>query len=230
MANGRIDRTNGGFNAYANSSVTYLDAVDPATGTANYVRLGIIVAQRNGWASRKNTWNDKYASWSNPALRTGSIIKQKNNARRDFIIFVQPLLNIIAANPAITEDDYAAFNIKKRDTKPTARPQILTEPYPKLKPMGGGKVKVVVRVEDDESRPSMQPDANSIQVKYTIGTTPPANEEEAEIARSYKRATRIFSLGQANAGQWMYAFFRWQNETDESKSGPWSTIVETVIA
>ena len=230
MANGRISRVDGPFNSYANTTVVYLDEVDAGTGVANYVRLGLTVGERNQWAALKNTWNAAYALWGNVATRTKPVTANKNNAKQAFIDVVQPLVNFIAGRLDLLEEDFAAFNIKKRDTEPTARPAITTTPFPMLSPIGGGKVRVTVRRDEDEDRASMQPDADSILMRDTIGTTPPASEEEAELQMSYKRAIRIFALGQANAGLRMYAFFRWQNETDETKSGPWSTVVQTVIA
>ncbi len=226
----RIARTNSPFNDYANSTLAYMDAVDPATGTANYVRLGLTVAQRNAWAAKRNDWNAIYALYVNVATRTAPVTATKQDAMDAFIITVQPLLDIIAASPAIINEDYSAFNIKKRDTEPSPKPAMTTAPFPKVLPIGGGKVRVTVRVLHDSTRASMHPDADAIEMKYSIGSVPPASEEEALNSRSYKRAIRIFSLGQAQAGQRMYAFFRWSNETDEEKSSQWSTMVQTVIA
>jgi len=225
----RIARTNSEFNDYANSSLAYMDALDPA-GIANYVRLGITVAQRNAWAAKRNDWNAIYALYVNRATRTGPVIEDKDKAMKAFIVLVQPLLNIIAASPAITSNDYAAFNIKERDTEPTPKPAITTAPFAKVLPIGGGKVKVRVRVLGNSTRASMHPDADAIEMRYTIGNVPPTSQEEAEETRSYKKALRTFGFGQAQAGKRLYAFYRWLNETDEAKSGPWSTMVQTVIA
>lgn len=225
----RISRSNSPFNDYSNSTVTYLDVQD-INNIPNYERLGLTVPQRDEWVAKGDAWNLIYPTYVNVATRTVPVTANKQAAMDDFIVTVQPLLDIIAASPAIIEDDYAAFNIKKRDTEPTPRPAITTVPYPEVLPLGGGKVRVTVRVQSDSTRASMHPDADSIEVKYTIGTEPPASEEEAVVARNYRKSIRVFSLGQANATLRMYAFFRWSNETDESKSGPWSTMVQTVIA
>src|SRR3990172_7374017 len=132
----RINRADGAFNAYINSTATYLAAV--TGGTTNYARLGVTDAEYNLWIAYRNSWNTEYALWSNLASRTVAVTASKNEAKQTFIDFAQPVLNKIAASVNITNADYAAFNIKNRDTVPTPRPAIATFPYPELVPLGGG--------------------------------------------------------------------------------------------
>ena len=99
-----------------------------------------------------------------------------------------------------------------------------------MQPMGGGKVKITVRMQNDASRASMHPDADSIEMAYHIGTNPPASPTTGTNLKVYNGAIHTFSAGTENTTKRLFAYFRWKNNSDSSKSGPWSNLVQVVIA
>ena len=97
--------------------------------TASFVRLGIPGDVYVSWVNWDNRWAAKYAQYANEDTRTTTITHEKNNLKEDFTAFMQPVLNIIAASPNITEGDRTVFHIKKRDANPTPRETITTAPF-----------------------------------------------------------------------------------------------------
>ena len=226
----RISRADGPFNTYANSSVTYLDATDPITGIPNYVRLGLTVGQRNGWAGRKNTWNNKYALWADLNTRTLPVTAEKNNAKQDFIDFVQPLLNFIAGRTELLEADFAAFNIKKRDTRPTPRGPITTVPDVALSPLEGAKIRQRLRFDTDRDRASMHPLADGWERAVKIGGSPPANPNQCPIRETGTGALSTVNAGMENDRKSYYAFYRWVNITNPVNNSGWSPMEVVTIS
>ena len=95
----------------------------------------------------------------------------------------------------------------------------------------GGIILVTCRVESDSTRASMNPDADFIQMKYIIGdedAPPPTTAEDCPSTFTSKSAIFRFDAAASMPGQRMHAFLRWQNDTELSKSGPYSQR-ETII-
>ena len=221
------------FNAYIINTTAYMLLPDAAFTTI-WQRLAITTAEKNQWVAFRNEWKDDlYPLYSNKEeSRTTAITIKVNKLIEDFTVFSRPILNRISGGVETTIDDLLVFNIKSgplRKTTTTAKAKITTQPYPLMKALGGMEIKIVVRVEDDASRASMHPDADSIEMLYVVGFSPPASIADTTHQRVYKGAIHIIALAAADKNKNLYAFFRWKNETDDSKSSPWSNIVEVVI-
>ena len=175
------------------------------------------------------TWLDVFPKSQTRATRTGTVIDDKNDLRDQIEDLLRAVYDDIPKS-ALTNDDRNTLNLKKRDSEPSKRPQITTTPYARMFPVKGGKIKITVRVAGDSTRSSMHPDADSIEMRFSIGTTAPVSVKDTTDKKVYKGSVRTFGFGQENATKRLYGFFRWKNETDEAKSGPWSELVQTVIA
>ncbi|MBK5284038.1 MAG: hypothetical protein JJE25_01425 [Bacteroidia bacterium] len=133
------------------------------------------------------------------------------------------------ASKNLTLADRNTLNLKERDTVPTARPAITTEPTVKAKPKAGANVLLECRVESDSSRTSRHPDADGEEVRYIIGTTAPANPAACTNSLVRKKARISIELDIADAGKKFYGFVRWVNLSEPSKNGPWSALVTVTI-
>ena len=104
MPSPRISRITSIFNTYVADTTVYLDVVAPGPGgQANYVRLGLTVAQRDEWVARHDEWVAFYPTYSNLITRTIPVTAEKQNKMTEFINFAQPILNQIAASPEIVQ-------------------------------------------------------------------------------------------------------------------------------
>ena len=88
-----------------------------------------------------------------------------------------------------------------------------------------------VRISRPEhtGRASIHPDADSIEMAYSIGVQP-LSPEEAQKTAIFTRAIHTFTFSIGDAGKKLSAFFRYRNDSSEEKSGPWSALVQGVIA
>ena len=209
------------FNEYVNRVFPYLDV--------NRTRLHVSDPNFDALTVLMERWTSIYPQTQDPNLRTRTFIDDKDEVRKLLETLLRTIYGDIPRS-ALTAADRETLNLPAPDRQPTARGAIGTAPYPQLLPMGGGKVRIELRVQHDRSRASMHPLAHSIEMAYTVGTTPPASPLSAAVHTDYKKAIRTFDLGADNPGKKLFAFFRWKNETDEGKSSPWSTLVQTVIA
>ena len=115
------------------------------------------------------------------------------------------------------------------DTEPTDRIAIETRPTVKAEMKGGALLKMEFRVEADSTRPSMHEDADVVELKYRIGGTEPISPAQTDNTDTFSKARHSKQLDVADAGQWFYGFARWKNNTDDSKSGPWSVLIKIMI-
>jgi len=120
-----------------------------------------------------------------------------------------------------------------RDLEPTPRGKIDVIPYVNLKAIGGGEVQVRCRTERDQTRASMHPLADAVKVRYTlmpVGEVPPEGQQTAKKSQVSRKARFTISLGDEQAGQRFYGFFRWVNLSNPANSGPWSPVQTVIVA
>lgn len=243
MARSRIPEKIADFNSYINFTDVYLLAIFSGIIT-NRERLGLSAAIGTAWSAKRNTWNILYPLYANPDTRTKTLTAQVKNTMADFREFANPVLNLIAASPEGTEADENVFNLvllANRDVSPTPRGAIQDVPIVSLKPMGGGRMQIKVRTNEDASHASMHPWADALEVRYLIGIndppegspTPPAegipNANNAPFYFVSKKALFYIELGVNYSTKHMFAFVRWANTSNPAHSGPWTIVHIAVI-
>jgi len=129
-------------------------------------------------------------------------------------------------NSSVLDEDRRRMLLTVRDTEPTPRGKITTIPYVLVKSVGGGTIEVRVRVEKDQTKASMHPLADAVEVKYLLvpaGEMPPEDPDTCPKQQTSKKARFTIPCGVKNAGQSFYGFFRWVNLTTPANSSDWTT-------
>ena len=130
----------------------------------------------------------------------------------------------------LTNDDRTTLLIPKRDTKPSERPAMTDRPNLKIIVKGCASFIIENRVDKDQTRPSMHPEADFIELAYVIQETPPANVSETNKVKVLSKARETITLDPATAGQRFHCYSRWVNKTDDSKSSPYTRLHSAVIS
>jgi len=139
----------------------------------------------------------------------------------------------VVNNSLIPVADKVILVGKERDTEPTPRGKITTDPVIGLKPTSGGDIEVAVRVDKDQTRSSMHTLADAVECRYTlmpVGEVPPDDPEALGKTQTSKKARFIIHCGAKNVGNRLHGFFRWVNLTRPDNNGPWSDVQTVVIA
>jgi hypothetical protein len=239
----RIPEKISDFNSYINNSDDWLKAIFLLLVT-NRERLTLTAQNGTDWSNFRVDWRDNvYPLLSNPATVNGTIRAQARTLRKNFKTFANPLLDIIAACPAAIAQDEKEFNLvlkANRDKSPTAKGKIATYPMVSIKGIGGGQMKVRVRIDEDASRASMHEKADLIELRYMVGfpdnaasSTDTPDVPTAEDAPNHvvsKKANFYIYLGVAAAGKHVLAFVRWVNTSNPENSGPWTPLIIAVIS
>ena len=138
----------------------------------------------------------------------------------------------IDGNTSIPVQDKLILGGREKDTEPTPRGKIPTDPIIGFNLPGGGDIEVDCKVESDSTRSSMHPLADGIECKYIFvpkGELPPEGPENCRLTQVSKKARFIISCGVKNAGETFYGFFRWTNLSVPANSGPWTTKAQGVV-
>ena len=134
----------------------------------------------------------------------------------------------LIANPTISNSVLEGLGFNRRTNDPSPRPQIEAEVFAKMEPQAGSKMLFICRTDTDSSRASLAKDADSVEVRYAIGTQP-ANYNACPFKEISTKARFTLELNPDDAGKRIYAFVRWRNSSDISKSGPFTDMLTTVI-
>lgn len=239
----RISKQPAVFNAYINNGDDYLALGTPTNGS----RLGLSAGQIADWHTKREYWHDTlYPKYSSDTDRTMAIVEETHNFIRDFRLFANPLLDIMAASEAATEADEAKFNFVKRVNRkqPTRKTVAIAEEcLATLKVLGGGMVQNFCRTDHDTQRPSLAEDSNAVEVSYTLvdmtasgGGNPQPNPNpggsndmppaasQGMVSKIFTTAKFVLECGNENSGMTLVIYHRWINTHYPKLAGPWSTV------
>lgn len=220
----RVPTANALFNAYINNTAAYLEADSDGGPQKNWERLGITATNMSDWKEHRNYWAETlYLKYSNVNTRTKTVTQEVQGFKKDFAQFAQPLLNIMAASPNVTDDDGGVLNFVINRKKPTHTHTPITEGcFGKYTDLGGGEMKATYSSATDSKRPSLLKGANCIQIAYKVGDTAPANVNDGTKTDIVPRATYVLDLGSDNIGKKLFIYQRWYNSKYPELAGPWS--------
>lgn len=217
------------FNTFVNRVIPYM--ADPA----NQDRLGVSDDNRDlmnaqlGAPSTAGTWMNLWNLTSSETTATKPLRKSRDDLIKVMSTTIRAVYDDIVESE-LTNDDRTTLLIPKRDTKPSDRPAITDRPNLKLIVKGGASFIVENRVEEDETRPSMHPHADFIELAYIIQQEPPANVSETNKVKILSKAKEVLTLDPADGGNKIHCYSRWVNKTDDAKSSPYTRLHTAVIS
>jgi len=200
----------------------------------NAVAWGVPAPAVTALTARRTAYEPLYHTAQNKTTRNSADVlahrQMRNLYEKEIRIFVKAYLMF---NPLVPDKERRRMSLTVRDLEPTPRGKITTDPIIGLKPTSGGDLEVVCRVDKDQTRPSMHPLADAVKVRYTlmpVGEVPPEGQQTAKKSQVSRKARFTISLGDEQAGQRFYGFFRWVNLSNPANSGPWSPVQTVIVA
>jgi hypothetical protein len=213
------------FNAQAN----YVDTV-----VANKVAWGIPNSAVNPLVARRAEYEPLYYKCQDKNTRTRTDVVAHRRCRKVYENELRTFHNErIGPSTSIPVEEKLKLGGREKDIEPTPRGKIAVIPYVNLKAIGGGDVEVRCRTEKDQTRCSKLRLADGIECRYILvpkGEMPPEGQKDARKSVVSRKARFTISLGDEQAGERFYGFFRWVNLTTSANSGPWSPALTVVIA
>jgi hypothetical protein len=217
--------------------------------TANEIPWSIDHAKVLELNGKRTAYDTVYDTAHKPATRNTGTVAAHRTGRDTHESYMRGFVKTyLINNGAITAEQRKNLKIGTGVVVRSKRPKIEVAPNVNLKALGPLEVLVECRKPEDESRPSMHPDADLIEFRSKIcsvgpggngggvpvpipgDNNPPANYSQApDVSTSTKaRFTHIIDDPEAS-GLWLYMFARYKNTTDVSKSGPWSQVAHVRI-
>ena len=226
---GQIPTVLAEFNTFVNRIIPFM------ANPANQNRLGVsndnknLMEEQLGDSTTGGSWIYLWALTSSETTATKPLRKSRDDLIKVMSALIRRVYDDIPES-ALTENDRTTLLIPKRDTTPSERPAMTDRPNLKLIVQGGASFIVENRVDKDETRPSMHPDADFIELAYIIQPNPPANVSETNKVKVLSKAREVLTLDPATAGQKIHCYSRWVNKTDDAKSSPYTRIHTAVIS
>jgi hypothetical protein len=201
---------------------------------ANATAWGIPPAEVTALTDRQTEFEPLYTTAQNKTTRNRADVLAFRQSRKIYEKEIRALAkSYLMFNHLVTDEDRMDMGLTIRDTEPSPHPAITDVPIIGLKGLGGGDIEVRCRVETDQTRPSMHPDANVVDYRYIMvesGDVPPADPEDCPKADSQPKAKFVLRAGAKNSGKRFYGFFRWLNNRRPRQEGPWSNPISVVIS
>lgn len=194
---------------------------------ANKVAWGIPDSAIDPLLDLQSEFEPLYHKIQDKRTRTGADVRAHRRVRDLYKKEIRTFANeYLMFNSSVMDEDSRRMLLTVRDTEPTLKGKIAAIPYVLVKSVGGGTIEVRVRVEKDQTKSSMHPLADAVEVKYIFvpaGEMPPEDPETCPKHQNSKKARFTIPCGVKNAGQSFYGFFRWVNLTTSANSGDWTT-------
>jgi hypothetical protein len=197
----------------------------------NATEWNISTAKVTALTDAQGVYLPLYEKVANPATKTKGAVKAQEDGRKEYEKFIRAFVkeNLIN-NSAITAEQKINMGLNPGNSSHSARPKITTAPFVLLSSLGNLQIKLTFRTEDDESRPSIQPDSDGVEMRVLIASEPPKNSSELKDVLFSTKARFTHILNDPTfAGQTLYVVARWKNNSDPAKSGPWSGIASVLI-
>ncbi|MCF8258939.1 MAG: hypothetical protein K9J06_15395 [Flavobacteriales bacterium] len=233
----RIPQALAEFETYLNNTVKWLFEGTPPNGE----RLGLSEEQMMHWRSYAQHWKMLYHQSVDDSKSTPVIRKDRDIAWKKFVKFAQPVVNLIAASPALTVRDRSTFHIDPPPKRGRRRGRMRDVPMVGMRNGDGASLRIVCKLMDG-GRPRMHPLADLIEMRYVLQTPTgikdgalqwpalPKSPNECPLVVLSSHAKFLVEVGMKNSGKLLCAYFRYINASDRDKNGPWSTLQVIVVS
>ena len=229
MSTERISRSPNSFNNYITNTDAYNTAGTPNNGT----RLGLSSTNISDWHAKHTSWAVLYTKYIDPTQRTTSVNADIHLAIKNFRLFANPLLDVIAASPALTNADADMYNVVMGHAAPThPTTPIADNVVLNILPKGGGLLQVSAHPDSSASGRAHKPEgANAVELAFAYGNTPPTGSPDDEnIMKEISTKAQFVHHAESHVGEKMYCWARWVNISYPNFNGPWCSMITVVVA
>ncbi|MDR0370381.1 MAG: hypothetical protein LBH80_00785 [Prevotellaceae bacterium] len=172
-------------------------------------------------------WNEAYAAAENPATRTKGAVKEKNDARKAYVMELRKVIKMyITYNSTINDREREDMGLPVHKKKCTPTPAITSRPkigvhFPQIQ-----QHRLMVRdsVLNSRGRPFH---VAGFEVWRKVGEPSPATETDWQLVVQAPRSPFLLTYGEAESGLRVYYRVRWVSK--RGLPGPWSAIVSAII-
>lgn len=197
--------------------------------SANASAWVIPLAEVGELAVASGKYNNHYKNISNKGERTMVQVAAHDAERKKFEKQLRQFVNgFIRGNTKITTEQMADMGLAHRRQKRKVREQMNESPEVSLVLLGGMQVKIFCRQQNHDGKASVHPEADGIELRYSLGT-PVSHASQATEVLFTKKAKNLLRLPIEAQGKKLYVFTRWLNLTHPERSSPWSEVRETVV-
>jgi hypothetical protein len=180
---------------------------------------------------KKTRWDEAWLAGKDENKRNHGDVIEMQESRVEYEFDIRDFVaEFIKKNSLITNEQRGLMGIPIDDDTPTDRAQIETSPLVKIKPLGGARIDFSARVDKDQTRSSMHPDADVVEFVFKIGGSMPTKVEDCPEVELSTKAHFTLQMETADITKKIFGFARWRNNVDKAKSGTWSEIITVTIA
>ncbi len=197
--------------------------------SSNVIVWNIPAPQVADLLAQKTIFDPRYAAIINKVTRTSQQVQDYHESREAYEQFIEEFANqYIINNAAISDSQKNMLGFNVRSDQHSPRPQITQVVYGLVEAKPGSQVQFLCRTASDAKRGSVPLIADGVEVRYSIGVQPATVDQCDEVELSTK-SRFVLNISPADAGKRIFAYLRWRNNSDVSKSGPWSDMLSTVV-
>jgi len=207
------------FTTFANTFVNYV--------AAHAVALGVAPATATALTNGLSDWTDNFAAHQTAQTNAQAARATKDTARETLTNLARPTIQMIQANPAVTDEQRVGAGLPIRDATRTRVAVPTTRPV--------GQVDTSQRLQHtiswrDESAPNSKAKPAGVrgaEIWLYIGPTPPADPSLAHFVALDTASPYVLVHDAADAGKLAHYLLRWVNT--RSEPGPWSETISATI-
>jgi hypothetical protein len=220
MSKDAIPNSDSDFNNWLKIIAAYINS--------NFLALGLTSDQNDALQDFLALWIHDYPAHLAGQANASSLKQTKDNTRRLIEEFIRPLIAMMQANPAVTNEMKAAMQITIPKTTHTPSPVPATRPMASID--NRNRLEQTVHFYD-ESTPNSKAKPEGVrgcELWLKIGGAPPTGESEVKYVATDTRTPYIYHFLPEDAGKTAHWMLRWVNTRNEP--GPWSETVSVTIS
>ncbi|MDR0422226.1 MAG: hypothetical protein LBH72_04345 [Proteiniphilum sp.] len=172
-------------------------------------------------------WNRAYSVAENPATRTKGAVKEKTDARREYVAELRRVIRMyITYNSTVSDQEREDMGLPVHSRKRTPAPPITSRPEMEVRFPQVQQHRLVVRDSVLKGR-GLPPRAAGFEVWRRMGPPNPAVEDDWRLVTQASHSPFLLTYGEEKSGLRVYYRVRWVNT--RGVPGPWSEIISAVI-
>jgi hypothetical protein len=174
-------------------------------------------------------YGKRYKAISNKETCTTSQRSAHNNFRTDYEKQLRKFVNrFLRDNAKVSHSQLVGMDIKVRGKKRGSRSAITDVVSFHVAAMDGCRAKFYCRIPNHLGAASLHPEADGVEIRYTIGDKPVDCRDCPHVLVA-KKAQVLIQLDLSVPGKIIYAFARWVNLSNPNLSGPYSVMAHVML-